>query len=83
MQDALARSAPKTGFATTGTRAMCEVPRTANDLGFGKIFGSRDAFRGIRKILTGSKHGKALLGWLFQPRKLRDLLVSVMATCLF
>jgi hypothetical protein len=83
MQDPFARSAAKTGFATKGTRAMREVPGAANDLGRGQIFRSSDAFRGIREILSWSRHGKALLGQVCRPRNLQDLLVSVMAKCLF
>jgi hypothetical protein len=83
MQNSLARSAAKAGLATKGTRAMREVPGAANDLGFGKIFGSGDPFRGIRQVPSGSGHGKALLGQVFQPRNLQNLPVSVMANCLF
>jgi hypothetical protein len=83
MQDSSAGSAAKTGFATKRARSMREVPSAANDLGLGQIFGSRDAFRGVRQILSGSRHGKALLGQMFQPRNSQDLLVSVMAKCLF
>ena len=41
---------------------MREVPGTTNDLGFGQILGPRDTFRRIRQILSGSRHGIALLG---------------------
>jgi hypothetical protein len=83
VQNSFSGSAAETGSATKGTKAMREVPRAANDFGFGKIFRSRDAFRGIGQILSRSRHGKALLGQAFQPRNLQDLLVSVMAKCLF
>jgi hypothetical protein len=83
MQNSFARSAAKTGLATKGTRAMHEVPCAANDRWSGKIFRSRDAFGGVGQILSGSGHGKVLLGQMFQPRNLQDLLVSVMANCLF
>jgi hypothetical protein len=43
---------------------MGEVARALNDLGFGQIFGSRDAFRRIRQILSRARHDKALLGQL-------------------
>ena len=62
---------------------MRKVPSAANDLGFGQIFGSCDAFRGVRQILSGSRHGKVLLGKVIQPRNIQDLLVWVMAKCLF
>jgi hypothetical protein len=83
MQDPLARSAAKTGSATKGTRAMGEIPGATDDLGCGQIFGSSNAFRGIRQILPWSRHGKALLGQVSRPRNLQDLLVSVMVKCLF
>jgi hypothetical protein len=83
MQDSFARPTAEAGFAASRTWAMRECPRAANNLGFRQIFGSRDAFRGIGQILPWSRHGKALLGQLFQPRNLQDLLVSVMAKCLF
>jgi hypothetical protein len=83
MQDPLARSATKTGSATRRTGAMREIPGAANDLGWGQIIGPSDAFRGIREILSWSRHGKALLGQASRPRKLQDLRVAVIAKCLF
>lgn len=83
MQDPLTRPTAETGLATARTMPMGEVPRAPNDVGLGQIFGSRDAFRGIGYVPSGSRHGKALLGQVFQPKNLRDLLVSVMADCLF
>jgi hypothetical protein len=83
VQDALSGSAAKTGFAATGTRSMREVPAAMNDFGFGQIFGSRDAFRGIRQISSGARHGKALLGQSVWPRNLQNSLVRVIAECLF
>jgi hypothetical protein len=65
MKDAPGCSAAKTGLATTRTRAMGEVAAAMNDLGFGQIFGSRDAFGGIRQILSRAGHDKALLGHWF------------------
>ena len=75
MQDSFAWTTAKTGLATNGTRACAEVPTAMNDLGFGKIFGSRDAFRVIGQILTGARHSKTLLGQVVRPRNLRELLV--------
>jgi hypothetical protein len=83
MQDAFAGSTTETGSAAPGTRPMCEVSPAANDLGLGQIFGARDAFRGVWHILAGSSHNQALLGCVFQPRNLQDLLGRVMAKCLF
>jgi hypothetical protein len=57
-------SAAETRFVTTRTRAMGEVSAAINDLRFGQIFGSCDAFRDIRQILSGARHDKALLGQL-------------------
>jgi hypothetical protein len=64
MEDASGCSAAKTGLATTRTRAMGEVAGAMNDLGFGQIFGSRDAFRGIRQLLSRARHDEALLSQL-------------------
>jgi esterase/lipase superfamily enzyme len=64
VKDTSACSAAETGFVTTRTGAMREVASAMNDLGFGQIFGSRDAFRGIRQILSRARHGNALLGQL-------------------
>jgi hypothetical protein len=64
VQDASGCSAAETGLVATRTRAMREIPCAMNDLGFGQIFGSRDAFRGIRRILSRARHDKALLGQL-------------------
>jgi hypothetical protein len=64
VEDASGCAAAKTGLATTRTRAMGEVAGAMNDLGFGQIFGSRDACRGIRQILSRARHDKALLGQL-------------------
>jgi hypothetical protein len=64
MEDASGGSAAKTGLATARTRAMGKVASAMDDLGFGQIFGSRDAFRDVRHILSGARHSKALLGQL-------------------
>jgi len=65
----------------TGT--MGKVPAATDDLGFGQVFGSRDAFRSIRHVFSGARHGKALLGQVIRPGNLRDLLVPVTVNCLF
>jgi hypothetical protein len=83
VQDSFACSTAETGFTTKGTRAMREVSRAANDLSFGQIFGSRDTFGDVGQILSGARHSKSLLGRLFQPRNLQDLLGSVIVKCLF
>jgi hypothetical protein len=59
---------------TIGTKPTREVAAALNDLGCGQIFGSRDAFRDVRQILSGSRHSKALLGQLVWPRNLQHLL---------
>jgi hypothetical protein len=79
VQDSLSGLAAKTGFAATGTRSMPEAPAAMDDLGFGQIFGSRDAFRGIREISSGARHRRALLGRSVWPRNLQDSLVRVIA----
>jgi hypothetical protein len=75
MQDPPAGSTAETRFVTTRTGTMSEVPATVNDLGFGQIFGARNALRDIRQVLSGARHSKALLGLLIWPRKLQRLLV--------
>ena len=57
---------------------MAEVAAAMNDFGFRQIFGSRDAFRSIRQILSWARHSNALLGQLVWPRNLQCLLASVM-----
>jgi hypothetical protein len=83
MENASGCSAAKTGFTTMRTRAMGEVAAAMNDLGFGQIFGSCDAFGGIRQILSRTRHDKALLGQLVWPRDLHNPRVRVIADCLF
>jgi len=62
VKDSLARTVAETRLATERARPMREVVAALNDLGFGQIFGSRDALRDIRQILSGARHSKALLG---------------------
>jgi hypothetical protein len=74
MKDSFASTVAETGLATNGTRPMREVATALNDLSFGQIFGSRDAFRDVGQILSGTRHRKALLGQLVWPRNLQHLL---------
>jgi hypothetical protein len=62
---------------------MRKVAGAMKDLGFGQIFRSREAFRGIRQIMSRARHDKALLGQLVWPRILQDSPVRVIVKCLF
>jgi len=57
-------------MVTMGTRLTSEISATFDDLRCGQILGSRDAFRGIRQVLSRSWHDKALLGNALQARNL-------------
>jgi len=74
VENSFAGPVAETRPVTIGTRPMREVAAALNDLGCGQIFGSRDAFRDVRQILSGSRHSKALLGQLVWPRNLQHLL---------
>jgi hypothetical protein len=62
VEDASARTTPKTRSATRGTGTMDETATAMNDLRFGEIFRLRDPFRHIGKVLSRTRHGNALLG---------------------
>jgi hypothetical protein len=74
MKDSFSGAVAKARSIATGARSMREVAATFNNLGSGQIFGSRNAFRDVRQILSGARHSKALLGQLVWPRNLQDLL---------
>src|SRR5438876_2443237 len=44
---------------------MLVVAATQNNLGLWQIFRTGNAFRGIRQIFSGARHGKVLLDCLF------------------
>jgi hypothetical protein len=50
------------------------------------MFGARDALGGVRQILSGTRHGKALRGQVFPARNvwlsLREVMVDVPVTML-
>jgi hypothetical protein len=73
VKNAFAGSVAETRPVATGTRPMREIAAALNDLGWGQIFGSRDAFRDVRQILSWSRHSKALLGQLVWPRNVQQL----------
>lgn len=74
VEDSCASTVAETGLVANGTRPMREVSTAPNDLGFGQIFGARNAFRDIRQILSGTRHRNALLGQWVWPRNLQHLL---------
>jgi hypothetical protein len=51
-----------------------------DDLCFRKILRPRDPFRGIRPVFTGTRHGTALLGMMFQAKKLPKMPGRVMVS---
>ena len=79
MQHAGAGPIAKARLAAPRTGAMWEVATAPNDLRLRQIFRARDALGGVRQILSGTRHGKALLGQVSSARNLRHLLVRVMA----
>jgi hypothetical protein len=72
-QDAADLPVSKASFATTAARSMPKGAALVNDLRLGQIFRLGDPLRGVRKILSGTGHGKALLGQLFPARTLPAL----------
>lgn len=62
------------------TGPMAKVLATMQDLGFGKILGAGDAFRNIGKVLSWSRHGKALLGQALPAQNLQHLPDGVTAS---
>ena len=79
MQDARDDAVSKARFAAARTGPMREVAAASNDLRLGQIFRVGDALGGVRQVLPGTRHGKALLGQVFSARNLRHLLACVMA----
>lgn len=66
-------------FAAARTRTMLEVATLLDDLWFRKILRPCDPFRGIGPIFAGTGHDAALLGLVFQTKKLPKLPRKVMA----
>ena len=60
VQCALIGSQTRGAAVTLGTTSVWIVPRTFGDLRFGKIYGAKNAFRGIGQIDSGW-HGGSLL----------------------
>src|SRR5207237_2880977 len=77
-----ARESPvaETGFPTARANTLPEVTAASEYLGLRQIFLAGDAFRGIRQILSWSRHGKALLGHAFLAQNLRHLPVGVVVS---
>jgi hypothetical protein len=78
VQDARDGTVPKAGLAAQGAWALGKVAATSHDFRFGEIFRVGDALRRVRKILPGTRHGKALLGQAILAKNLRHLPSSVM-----
>jgi hypothetical protein len=70
MQDTLRAAMPIGTVFAVWTWLPSETPATFDDLRLGQILSARDAFRGIRQVLSWSWHGAALLGSALQARKL-------------
>jgi hypothetical protein len=70
MQHPLCAAMPIGTMAALWTRLSPAVAATFDDLRLGQIFDARDAFRGIRQVLSRSWHDKALLGNALQAQNL-------------
>src|SRR5262245_36632610 len=77
VQRASERLVAVAAFTTARTRPMLEVTTLLDDLWLGKILRPCDPFRGIWPILTGTRHGLALLGLANQAKKLPEIPVRV------
>src|SRR5262249_55958590 len=72
-EDAVASAA----FAASRTRSISVVTASSNDPRLGQIFRFGDPHGAVRQVLSGTRHGKALLGQVFPARKLQHLPRSV------
>src|SRR5262245_668060 len=72
-EDAVASAA----FAASRTRSISVVTASSNDPRLGQIFRFGDPHSAVRQVLSGTRHGKALLGQVFPARKLQHLPRSV------
>lgn len=78
VQHAREHGVAKAGLGTAGTQTPLAIAAPSHDLRFGQILRTGDPFSGIRQILTGTRHSKALLGHVISARNLRDPLAWVM-----
>src|SRR5262249_52300813 len=69
-----------TALAAARTGSVFVVPAPSDDLRFGQVCWIGDALGGIRQVLPGTRHGKALLGQAFPAPNLRVLLSCVTVT---
>jgi len=67
-----------TTMLTMWTGIMFVIAATFNNLGLRQILWTGNAFRGIRQIFSGARHGKVLLDWLFLAWNLQLLPSFVM-----
>ena len=70
MQHPLCAAMPIGTMAALWTRLSPIVATTFDDLRFGQIIDARDAFRGIRQVLSRPWHDKPLLGNALQAQNL-------------
>src|SRR5262245_1062763 len=61
-------------LAAARTGSVFVVAAAADDLRFGQVCWIGDALGGIRQVLPGTRHGKALLGQAFPASNVRVLL---------
>jgi hypothetical protein len=70
VQHPLPRAIPIARSAAPRTNPMVEIATSGYDFRLGQIFRFADSFRGVRKVLSGTEHGAALLGQVFLAKKL-------------
>jgi hypothetical protein len=70
MQRAGERLVAVAAFAAARTGTMLEIATLLDNPWFRQILWPRDSFRRIGPVLTGTRHGTALLGMVFQAKRL-------------
>src|SRR6516162_937938 len=78
VQQSGAGAMSRTRPAALGTREVRIVATASNDSRLRQIFWTRDAFGGVWNVLSGTRHGNALLGQVPSARNLRHLPAGVM-----
>jgi len=73
MQHAFHATIAVSAFAAVRTGMLTIVAASLNDLRLRQVLHSRDAFRGIRQVFSGSWHGDALLGKYIGAESLRHM----------
>src|SRR5262249_16252755 len=77
VQHAREHSVAKAGLLTAGARPLLEIATPSPNPCPGEIVLTRDSFRGVRQVLTGTRHCIALLSPTPWTQYLRDLLACV------